>query len=285
MLLMPIVSLLLVSCSTNNSDSFSSPISSVVQSTSSSTRTVNSSNSSGQKSFSVDYAEWTNTITTETMRSLVTIDTTSYNGNYYAKQSWFEVTGSGIIYYESNLGYLIVTNNHVSVKKNGYEKVTYDVYDYQGTKHAAILVDNDPTYDLGVLYISKQDTPQQLNHLNTFRTKKLDVGEPIVSLGQPKGQSNSITFGKVIGYYNAPTLSNSEKYESDVSFEVLVHDAKIASGSSGGPVLTRDYVIAGINYAGHSSSSESTFSDYAYAIPGDKVLEYLNKVADKISEG
>ena len=201
------------------------------------------------KTWDVDYASLTNTITTETMRAIVTIETTSYNTNYWGQTtSGVTGSGSGYVCQKTTKGYYCITNNHVAVKNKQYSKVKHTVTDYLGNEHQAVLCDASPNYDLAIIYFSKDNI--ELNDIHTYRTKDLETNEPIVSLGQPKGQTNSITFGKVTAYIDAPKISNAEAYESNVTFKVMRHDAKIAPGSSGGPVLDSKLQIAGVNYAG-----------------------------------
>ena len=80
----------------------------------------------------VDYAKLTNLITTKMMKCNVTVYTKSYNTFLGITTSNSTSSGSGIIFYESSSYYYFITNNHVSVKKSGYDKVSYTVEDYLG---------------------------------------------------------------------------------------------------------------------------------------------------------
>ncbi len=93
--------------------------------------------------------------------------------------------------------------------------------------------------------------------------------DDVISLGSPKEQSNSITYGHVYGYKNV-TIPNSSKSSSNVTFDVIYHDAFINKGSSGGPLLDSNLNVIGVNYASNSSG-------IGYAIPAVKVKEFLNK--------
>lgn len=226
------------------------------------------------KTWNVDYAELTNKITTETMRAVVTIDAISYNTNSYGEiTSYLETTGSGVIIQKTSNSCCAITNNHVVVKKAGYSNVKYAVYDYLGNSHFAALATADPNFDLGIIVFSKDNV--DFNVINSFRTTELEIGEPIVSLGQPKGQTNSITFGKVLSYQKANKLVNVDEHESNVTFKIMIHDAKVASGSSGGPVLDTHLNIAGLNYSGGVKDSNG-FSTVSGAIPSNVVLQYWN---------
>ena len=97
------------------------------------------------------------------------------------------------------------------------------------------------------------------------------IGQEIIALGQPKGQSNAITFGDVNDYATV-TLSNTEIWESNVKFPVIVHSANTNSGSSGGAILSTELKIVGIHYAGSKNSAGEFVR--GYAIPLLKVREF-----------
>ena len=107
---------------------------------------------------------------------------------------------------------------------------------------------------------------QKLN----FSYSKQAVYTDVISLGAPKSQSNSITYGKILNYRKI-SLKDTPASRSNVTFDVIHHDAMINNGSSGGPLLNADLEVVGVNYAGASSTKDG------YAIPVDKVREFLRK--------
>lgn len=217
----------------------------------------------------VDYATLTNKITTEIMKCNVTVYSKSYNTFLGFTTSSSTSSGSGIIFYESSSGYYyLLTNNHVTVKDKEYDKVSYSVEDYKGNTYTAYLKKELASYDLAVLYFKKSTS---LGVISRATTNPI-VGTEVVSVGQPKGQSNAITYGKVLSFPTAPTLSCAA-YESYVKFNVLKHDAETASGSSGGAILDVNLKLVGIHYAGSRSSDKFIAG---YAIPIEKINEFLN---------
>ena len=219
----------------------------------------------------VDYAKLTNIITTQIMKCNVVVYTKSYNKFLGITTSSTSGSGSGIIFYESNDYYYLITNNHVSVKTSGYDKVSHTIEDYLGNTYTGYLLHESATYDLAVLYFVKGKT--KLDKIDLADSNP-EVGEEIVALGQPKGQSNSITYGKVTSYLSGPKLDCST-YESNVKFTVLSFDAVINQGSSGGALLNMDLELVGINYAGQFDKDGNFVK--GYSIPIDKVHEYLDK--------
>lgn len=101
------------------------------------------------------------------------------------------------------------------------------------------------------------------------------VGNDVIALGSPEGQQNAISFGKVQKYDTIK--ANVEEYLSNVSFNVIMHDAYINSGSSGGALLDSSLKLIGINFAGTESSGEG------YAIPISKVFEFCERYFYKVN--
>ena len=101
--------------------------------------------------------------------------------------------------------------------------------------------------------------------------EKATVRESVRSLGNPNAMKNVISSGMVncLSYVDL----NSEK--SKIDFEVIVHSATIASGSSGGALLDSNNEIIGITFAGVFDNNGSFIT--GYAIPSEKIIEFLNK--------
>jgi putative serine protease PepD len=102
-----------------------------------------------------------------------------------------------------------------------------------------------------------------------FANTNPKVDDVVVAIGQPKGQNNTVTIGKVLGYSKVH-LTDTPIEESNVQFEVIVHDAPINHGSSGGMLISTSKKIVGINFAGSESGEIQSLS-----IPLEKVKEFL----------
>lgn len=220
--------------------------------------------------YTVDYAALTNTITATTMKANVTVYSKSYNTFLGITTSSSTSSGSGIIFTLNNNGYyFLLTNNHVTVKNKSYDKVSYTIEDYRGNKYTGYLKHEEAKYDLAVLYFKKDIELAKID----LAQKNPKIGEELVSLGQPKNQSNAITYGKC-SQYNRVTLNNTETYQSNVTFNVMQHSCPTDSGSSGGAILNTDLKLVGIHYAGSHTASGQFIR--GQAIPIEKVNEFLN---------
>ena len=213
----------------------------------------------------IDYVALTNTITTSTMKANITIINKSYNTFLFIETSSSTGTGSGIIFGKnSDDYYFALTNNHVTVKNSGYNLQKLTAVDYLGNEYTATRYHQSADYDLAVIYFKKSIELKIVE----IEKNNLTVNTEIVSLGQPKGQSNAITYGKILKFQKN-TLKDTPAYQSNVKFNVIVHDAPITNGSSGGALLSINLKIAGINYAGSSTNGTGA------AIPAEKINEYL----------
>jgi len=225
--------------------------------------------------FTVDAGKVINTITTETIRAMVKIETVSYNTVFGFTTESSLSQGSGVIFAESSGRYYVLTNCHVAKKQSGYDKVRYQIYDYQGNAYSAALYDGtgttaiDSAYDLACLVFTADKDAFPAVRL---AEEDLAMGSCVISLGYPQGQLNAITFGKTEKLVTI-TLSDTEKSESNVTFPVIRHTAQIASGSSGGPLLSDALTLVGVNFAGEKGDGFHN----GYAIPLSKIKEFLEK--------
>ncbi len=193
--------------------------------------------------------------------------------------------GSGVIYEAKDVGttdapeyeYKLLTNNHVTYHdKTKYSKIDYFVKDCFGEKITATLLCADANYDLAVITFKSKNLYPDLD----FAIANPTVGTKVIAIGYPLQQINAVTLGKVSVYEYVSV--NAKEEESNVKFKSLKHTAPIASGSSGGVVLTYDYKICGINF-GAIEDDDGNFKS-ACAIPVYKVKEYLtqnNQISDE----
>ena len=219
--------------------------------------------------FTVDAANLTNRITTETMCSVVKIYNQSYNANFFGQTTNYTTSqGSGVIFYEDDNYFYVLTNCHVAIKKTGYSYQKHIVEEYQGNQFDATLVaDPIAEYDLACLLFAKSSSTNAA--VLDFAENDAVISDDVIALGAPNGQTNAISFG-TLNEFTTATLSETDAYLSNVSFEVIKHSAYINNGSSGGPLLNADLKIVGINYAGATNTS------YGLAIPLSKVKECIN---------
>jgi serine protease Do len=153
--------------------------------------------------------------------------------------------GSGFII--SSDGF-VVTNNHV-VASGGDIIIRLA----RGSEHAAKLVGTDPSTDLALLKIDSSN----LAVLPLGDSDRLQVGEPVMAIGNPFGLDQTVTTGIV---------SAKERFIGSGPYDEFVQtDASINPGNSGGPLLDSRGAVVGINSAIFSQSGGSV--GIGFAIP------------------
>ena len=228
--------------------------------------------------FELDAAGITNEISRNKMKSVVTVRLKYYNTLWGLIETGSLIggSGSGFCFEISDGYYYILTNCHVAVKHPDYDHVKYTIVDYKGNEYTGYLYENpnngeeaiSPDYDLACIYFKANSSEVEKLEL---ATKNPEINDDVISLGTPDGQTNSITYGKVRGY-EVITLEDCEPYRSDVKFEVIRHDAGRLAGSSGGPVLSSELKVIGVNYAAQAGGGPR-----GHAIPIERVWEFLNR--------
>lgn len=172
-------------------------------------------------------------------------------------------SGSGFIIDAKN-GY-IVTNYHVIADA---KKLVVSLAD--GRNIDATLVGQDARTDLAVVKISGDNlTATQFGDSN-----QLQVGEPVVAIGNPGGQefARSVTQG-VVSAKNRILL-----IEGESSFNLIQTDAAINPGNSGGPLVNYHGQVIGINSA---KNAEPGFEGMGFAIPITDALPVLQQLIEK----
>ncbi len=224
------------------------------------------------ESTEIDFEALVNELTLNKIRGAVTLSVEKYDlGGLFgaSKVNVSRVTGSGVVYAEKDGYYYCLTNNHV-VSKGTKSYLDITVIDYQSETYTAELLCADPQYDLAVIRILKN--PTEPLEVIKFETERPAIAQGVIAIGAPSGQQNAITFGDVIKY---DTIKIDGAYEeiSNVSFEVLWHDAPMENGSSGGVLIDFNMNIIGINYAAATKDGEFVFG---FAVTSDRVIEFLN---------
>ena len=224
--------------------------------------------------YTIDATKITNKISTDIIKGVVKVYNKCYNTVLGIETSSFMGQGSGFCFHIQNDYYYILTNCHVAIGKNGYDNQKFSIEDYQGNIYQGYIYRNPYSfvdaiaakYDLACLYFKANSTNVKMLTMATENPKQ---NEDIILLGTPKGQSNSITYGK-ISQYKTITLDNTPKRESNITFDVIRSNAYSDHGSSGGPALNANLQVIGVNYAANDERSAS------YSIPILKVREFLS---------
>lgn len=170
-----------------------------------------------------------------------------------------DIIGEGTGTIISSDGY-IVTNSHVIGDTNTYK---INVVLNNADEYPAKVVGYDTRTDLAVLKIDAKD----LTYVNFGDSSLVEVGQDIVAIGNPGGQSfqNSLTKGIVSAVDRELELSQNVTY--------IQLDAAINPGNSGGPLCNIYGQVIGINTAKIASQE---YEGMGFAIPSATVIDIAN---------
>jgi S1-C subfamily serine protease len=136
----------------------------------------------------------------------------------------------------------IVTNYHVI---QGASSI--DVLFSNNVNTKATIVGTDKSTDLAVLKVNV--SPSALTPLSFGDSSALEVGDPVVAIGNPFGLDRSITSGIVSAIYNLGDGTTRSPLISMNNFPIaaIQTDAAINHGNSGGPLLNTLGQVVGVN--------------------------------------
>ena len=170
--------------------------------------------------------------------------------------------GSGFVY--DTDGH-IITNNHVV---NGADKVTVTFSD--NTEVEATVVGVDPDSDLAVIEVDID--PALLHPIPLGESDTLQVGQFVVTIGNPFGLDGSMTTGIVSGLgRQLPSGAVTPSGQAFTIPDIIQTDAAMNPGNSGGPLLNLQGELIGVNTA--IATNNGTFSGIGYAVPVDTVKQ------------
>jgi hypothetical protein len=134
-------------------------------------------------------------------------------------------------------------NQQYEIKKKQYRKAEKSLEEYNrkrkrphnlrivlmdGSEHDVSIVGLSPDYDLALLQLGGHKTP----YIETGDPAELSLGDPVFAIGNPTGRlKNSVAKGVVSGHRG----------------DFIQTDAKIYPGNSGGPLVSEDGKVVGIN--------------------------------------
>lgn len=165
----------------------------------------------------------------------------------------------------------IVTNAHVVLNElDNHRKayaVTLQIED--GSRVPAEIAGIDPHADVAVLTSEKPITKRALR----FARREPRVGDPVVAIGSPLGETYTLSAGYVSGVDRAiQGLAGFPIYGA------IQTDAVITMGNSGGPLLNADGEVIGVN--GQVLSVGGGGEGLGFAIPADLVARSARFLAE-----
>lgn len=192
----------------------------------------------------------------------------------------------------------LVTNNHVvdafleCNEGNGYTYVYDDdalgsIYyvgkleirvlfsDKEGDYEKAYVVDHGDTEKVDLAVLRLQNPTDKRHALPIGEVTQDMVGDTVYTVGFPGVAENGLTGGSSSGENDVTITKGAigRLVTNDEGVKRINIDATIAHGNSGGPLVTEDGVVIGVNTNGISAQGEETY----YAIDSCHVIDLLNK--------
>ena len=173
-------------------------------------------------------------------------------------------TGSGFLI--DNEGH-ILTNNHVV---EGATKVEVRLGSSE-TEHEAKVVGADPATDVALL---KVDVPASQQHpLSLGNSAEVQVGDPVVAIGNPFGLDRTVTAGIVSALQRQIQAPNGFSIS-----HVIQTDAAINPGNSGGPLIDSEGRVIGINSQIQTGGGNDGNVGIGFAVPINTAREVAEQI-------
>lgn len=185
-------------------------------------------------------------------------------------------SGTGVIFEDNDDYILIATNEHVVS-----DATTLSVAFVDDEVSPAELVGSDPTHDLAVIKVMKDDIPDetfdQIGYIEFGSSGDLSVGESVVAIGNALGYGQSVSSG-IVSALNRPIVTQ-DYYTGkvDKTEGMIQTDASINPGNSGGALLNMRGELVGINSAKYA---DTMVEGMGYAIPSDLAVPIIEDIKD-----
>jgi S1-C subfamily serine protease len=160
----------------------------------------------------------------------------------------------------------IVTNNHVV---EGASKVTVKLGS-EDTSHTAEVVGTDPATDVALLKV--EEPPEKLHPLALGSSSQVQVGDPVVAIGNPFGLDRTVTAGIVSALQRQIQAPNGFSIS-----HVIQTDAAINPGNSGGPLIDSSGRVIGINSQIQTGGGNGNVG-IGFAVPIDTAREVVQQI-------
>ena len=167
---------------------------------------------------------------------------------------------------------MIITNSHVVD-----EAKTVDVTFVDGNRYSAKVVGTDIYSDIAVLQIVNITKSLILKPLVIGNSSNLEVGDPVIAIGNPFGLSDTMTTGIVSQIGRLLPSSGGLGFSIP---DAIQTDAPINPGNSGGPLLNMQGQVVGINTAIFSGTGTG-FSGVGFAVPSNTITKTAPVLIEK----
>src|SRR3972149_4960352 len=209
---------------------------------------------------SVGNAMSVNEIYERTASGVVQITSTSGNIGGASQQ---QALGSGFVL--DKAGH-IVTNYHV-IQGADQIRVSFSNRDTVEAQR----VGSDPSTDLAVLQVDT--AASALTPLPLGNSDGVEVGDPVVAIGNPFGLDRTATSGIVSALQRLITAPN--RFTID---HVIQTDAPINHGNSGGPLLNSRGQVIGVNTQIETGGGDSGNIGIGFSVPSNTVKDVVAQI-------
>lgn len=170
-----------------------------------------------------------------------------------------DASGSGVVI--SADGY-VITNDHVAGDASTWRVRTAD-----GKMHYADLVGTDPYGDISLLKIRDVS---ELPFIQLGNSDNLETGQRVIAIGNPFGMGNldekpTVTVG---------IISALHRFHFNYT-DAIMTDAPLNPGNSGGPLITMDGRLVGINGQIDNRFQIRVSSGIGYAVSSNQIRRFL----------
>ena len=195
----------------------------------------------------------------------------SFYGLFGSQSYEAQTSGTGIIVGKNDKVLLVVTNAHVVSDVNDLKCVFVD-----GESVSATVKGSKSDKDIAVVAINLSDIKDStINSIAIAELADSDdvaIGQEVVAIGNALGEGQSVTNGIISATNRSITVNN-------VTFSgLLMTNAAINSGNSGGALLNAEGKVIAINFAKTSSDG---VEGMAYSIPVSNVMDIIDSLMSR----
>ena len=162
----------------------------------------------------------------------------------------------------------VVTNYHVV---QGASKIEVSFSNQDTVK--AEIVGTDPSTDLALLKVDVD--AKALTPLSLANSDQVEVGDPVVAIGNPFGLERTVTAGIVSALQREVRAPNN--YTID---HVIQTDAPINSGNSGGPLIDAEGRVIGVNSQIETANGGGGNVGIGFAVPSNTVKSVVAQLVE-----
>lgn len=205
------------------------------------------------------------------LNGTTTVSSSSSMYGWGQQQYEASTSGTGIIVGKNDTELLIVTNAHVVDNVSNLKCVFVDEQSVSAT-----VKGSKSDQDIAVVAVSLSDIPSdtisKIAIAELADSDTIAVGQQVVAIGNALGEGQSVTNGIISALDRSITVNN-------VTFSGLIMtNAAINSGNSGGALLNASGKVIAINFAKTSSDG---VEGMAYSIPVSNVKELISSLMSK----